>query len=352
MKKYNFEKAGRMIEQAVREGIFPSAVFSIGRREEVFLREAYGVINTEIPPDRQENADLHTRYDIASLTKIAGPTLIALRMAEEGLVSLNDTIGYFFDAPEDKRNITLFQLMTHTCGFQNFPLIEKAASAEREGIIDAIVKYPLGFAPGRDVLYTCISFILLGYILEKAGGQTLDKLFLKWVGEPLGLENSGFCPKGANIAATEYSQETGKCLSGIVHDENARFLSGISGNAGIFLDIFDMEKICIMLSRSISENCFLRKDTTAMAVKNYTPGMAQNRGIGFHLARSRAAPYAGDRFLENSFGHTGFTGTSFLIEKETGIWAALLSNRVHPSRKNEKILAFRNLWHNEVRSLF
>jgi CubicO group peptidase (beta-lactamase class C family) len=351
MGKYSFEKAARMVEQAVCDGVFPSAVFSIGRRGEVFLREAYGVINTELPPDSQEMANLHTRYDLASITKIVCPTLIVLRMVEEGLVGLNDTIGYFLEAPADKKDITLFQLLTHTSGFQNFFLgAGFAESAESDDITNAILSYPLVFMPGQDVLYSCMSFILLGQILQKIGGQTLDKLFLKWVAEPLGLERSGFLPKGENIAATSYSKEMGKCRSGIVDDENAQFLSGISGNAGIFSDIFDMEKICIMLSLGITDNGFLRKGTITLAIKNHTPGMAQNRGIGFHLAGSRTAPYAGEIFSETSFGHTGFTGTSFLIEKETGIWVILFSNRGHPARGDDRILAFRNFWHNEVRS--
>ncbi|MCL2867558.1 MAG: serine hydrolase, partial [Clostridia bacterium] len=147
---------------------------------------------------------------------------------------------------------------------------------------------------------------------------------------------------------TEIDPGSGDALYGVVHDENARFLQGVSGNAGIFSTIGDMARFAAMLA--CEGDGFLSKDTLEMAVVNRTKGYEDSRGLAFHLASPGS--FFGDRFPESAFGHTGFTGTSLAVDGTTGFYVALLTNRVHPTRLNEAILPFRRVFHNRMYQAF
>ena len=148
-----------------------------------------------------------------------------------------------------RRRETLRQLLTHTGGFApGIPLWEccgHPADAAKAILLSAPV-----CAPGEQVYYSCLGFILLQRVLEKAAGAPLDTLAQRWVFEPLGMGNTCYCPlkKGyTDIAATEWPNPHGRCICGTVHDENAAFLGGVSGNAGVFSTLADMERFAAML---------------------------------------------------------------------------------------------------------
>ncbi|MDO4741295.1 MAG: serine hydrolase domain-containing protein, partial [Eubacteriales bacterium] len=287
--------------------------------------------------------DRQTRYDMASLTKILSPTMLALRALEQGELTLYDTVGmYFPEAPEDKRGITIRQLMTHSAGFTpSYYLSEEADEPERA--LAALLAHPLEYAPGTDVRYSCMGYILLGKLLEKLCGQSLDVLAEERVFAPLGMRHTGYCPQGENIAATEVCPQTGRAWQGVVHDENARFLRGVSANAGVFSCIDDMITFASMLARG--GEGFLSPAVLEKAVQCHARTDDVRRGLGFHLAGT-PLNFMGDLFPESSFGHTGFTGTSLAVDPETGFYLILLSNRVHPTRENNRLMRFRRVLHN------
>lgn len=130
-----------------------------------------------------------------------------------------------------------------------------------------------------------------------------------------------------------------------MHDENARFLGGVSANAGVFSDIRDCARYASMLA--CGGKGYLAPATLRAAIRNYTPGHDAHRGLGFHVA-GLPGEFFGDLFPAPSFGHTGFTGTSLVVDPESGVFAVLLSNRVHPSRENARHLRFRRRFHNAV----
>ena len=331
-----FENMHRLVLQGLHQGAYPSAALAVGIGETVYLRRTYG--------DCAES----TLFDMASVTKLLSPTMIALRFLEEGLLRLYDTVETFFpDAPEDKKGITILQLMTHTGGFPAHFFLSEYTSDPAEAA-KVILHHPLAQPPGGDPVYSCMGYILLGKILEQIGGAPLDELARRLVFDPLGMTHTGCHPAG-DTAPTETDPETGMPLQGIVHDENARFLGGISANAGIFSDLEDMIRFARMLAlegRLPDGRYYLSPATLAAARQNRTPNSrGEFRGLGFNLAGSPRI-FLGDLMSSRAYGHTGFTGTSIALDPDTGLWVVLLTNRVCPTRANTQLVRMRSLIHN------
>ena len=330
-----------MLSQGRAQGCFPAAAAAIGAKDTVLAQSFIG--EAPLPGDAPVTA--HTLWDMASLSKVLGTTMVALRAMEDGQMSLEERVGDFFpDAPEDKRDITVFMLMTHTGGF--YPSFRLDRLLERpEQAADCILRYPLDEAPGRRPIYSCMGFILLAKMLEKRFGKPLNELARERVFLPLGMKETGCCPDpAAQCAATETDPQTGRPIIGVVHDENARFLGGVSGNAGVFMPLCDGIRFAAMLSRM--GGGFLKEETMRRAIRNYTPGQDSHRGLGFHIAGSPDCFFS-DGVPEVCFGHTGFTGTSLMVEPESGFWVLLLTNRVCPTRENAKLFPFRRALHAE-----
>ena len=270
--------------------------------------------------------------------------MIALRAIEEGLLTLDDTVGRFFDAPDDKKDITVRMLMTHTSGITPaFDLSSEASGPD--DAVRAILAHPLDGIPGDMPRYSCMGYILFAKMLEKLYGKKLDTLANDMVFAPLGMKHTGYLPNDTNVAATEINRRTGKLIQGVVHDENARFMGGVSGNAGIFSDLEDMIKFTEMLAMGGKD--YLSANTLRVAIRNRTPGFDVHRGLGFHLGGT-TQNYLGDLFPPESFGHTGFTGTSIAVDPTTGFYVILMTNRVHPTRDNLKLMRFRRAFHNAL----
>ncbi|MCL1796622.1 MAG: beta-lactamase family protein [Clostridia bacterium] len=323
-----------MLESAVAEGIFPAAAAAWGR----------GDRDPEYRYAGEANAD--TLFDVASLSKILGPTMLALKGLENGLLTLEDTVGDFLPAPPDKAGIKLRQLLTHTAGFEPTYRLDETVSDPALAAED-ILRRPLQSSGGAPV-YSCIGFILLGMMLEARFAKPLDTLVRDEVFIPLGMGRTGYGPlTGAAAGAcapTEADPVTGVAWRGTVHDENARFLGGVSGNAGIFSDIRDMARFAFMLAQGGGD--YLKPATLRAAIVNRTPGYPERRGLGFQLAGPET--FFGDLFPDSAFGHTGFTGTSLAVDPETGFYVVLLTNRVHPTRENVRHLRFRRALHNRM----
>ncbi|MCE5342583.1 MAG: serine hydrolase, partial [Eubacteriales bacterium] len=145
-------------------------------------------------------------------------------------------------------------------------------------------------------------------------------------------------------------QENGTLLRGVVHDENARFLGGVAGNAGVFSTADDLALFLQMLTaegRLPDGSRYLSAPMVRLALRNHTEGLGQARGLGFYLPRYDDG-YTGDLFPKETVGHTGFTGTSFTLDPTEGVYLVLLTNRVCPSRDNPAIYRVRRLIHNAV----
>ena len=331
-----FERVHQLILGGLEQGAYPCAAMAVGIGPTLYRKEVYGSCTD------------NTLFDIASLSKILGPTMIAFRFLEEGRIRLYDTVEFFFpDAPADKKDITILQLLTHTGGFPAHFLLSVHTPDPGEAA-SVILNHPLAQAPGGDPIYSCMGYILLGKILKQVGGAPLDVLAEKYVFGPLGMAHTGYHPTG-DIAPTELDPATGKLLQGVVHDENARFLKGISANAGIFSDLTDMITFTKMLAcggRREDGTAYLSPAMLNTALINRTPNSGgEFRGLGFNLAHS-PKNFLGDLMGKRAYGHTGFTGTSIAIDPDTGLWVVLLTNRVCPTRANNQLVRMRSLIHN------
>jgi len=329
-----------LLQKAVQDGCFPGAVAACGDRTNVYALSCAGKI-----ADGGAAVDLNTRYDMASLSKVLGPTMIALKGIEQGDIAVGDELNRFWDdLPGDKRSITIWHLMTHTAGFSpSFRLDE--VITDPADTFKAIMERPLDNPPGTNPNYSCMGYITLAKTLEKVYGKPLDVLAREMVFEPLDMKNTGYCPIGGNIAATEVDPATGIAWQGIVHDENARFQNGVSGNAGVFSDIGDMIRFAQMLARG--GDGYLSPAVVSAAIRCQAENKDARRGLGFHLAGT-PQNYMGELMPRDSFGHTGFTGTSLAIDPATGFFVVLLANRVHPTRQNLRMFSFRRRLHNAL----
>lgn len=326
----------------IADGAYPCFAAAAGRGNDIFFFD-YGGDRALFPERLPLTED--TLFDMASLTKLIGTTMACLRMAEEGKINITDTVGKYFDNCCGKENISIFQLMTHTSGISaHIPLYNLGIPAFSAA--DAILSHPLVCETGTKTVYSCMGYILLGRILELTEGKTLDVIVNERVFEPLGMKHSFYNPPAVyNCAATEKDPVTGEIICGVVHDENARFLGGISGNAGIFCSAGDVMIFAKMLSER--GKGYLSTQMFEKAVTDHTPGFSESRGLGFQLYGGKAFP-GGSKMSTGSYGHTGFTGTSLYVDNRSGVYALLLTNRVHPTRNNFGLTAVRRDFYNAV----
>lgn len=332
-----------LAEDAVKKNYFPGTQILVGNKKGILKAESFG--DRCIYPQKLAVND-DTLFDLASLTKVVATNTLFMLFMEKGLISVYDNVNYYLDEFKGsfKDGVTIFNLLTHTAGFVPCRPLYKLCR-DYEDAISYICRLELEYRPGERCIYSDFSYILLGYILEKIGGERLDILSKKYIFEPLKMNSTTFNPETKNAAATEIDKETGKPFIGICHDENGRFFNGISGHAGLFSNMYDLSKFSNML---INEgNGFISRASFAAMIRNHTEGLESDRGYGWCVKGDKNSS-GGDIISPEAFGHTGFTGTSLWVDIKNDIYTILLTNRVHPTRDNLNIIRFRRLFNNAV----
>lgn len=320
---------------------YPSYVCAICNKDGNVYKLKGGILQYEKYP---QNIEFDSFYDLASLSKIVGTTALALRFIDNGILTLNNTLGLYFESKYYQK-VTIKQLLTHTGGFIPEIRLWDNISNPSEAISFILNQKP-NYKIGSQVKYSCMGYIVLGKILEKIGGNSLDILCQQKVFEPLDMSKMTYNPASYNsFAATEYDLHSLKTLSGIVHDENAQFLNGVAGNAGIFSPIDDLIKFTMMLLKEGKD--FLSPELFYKFTNNMTENLNQKRALGFNLVNNDI-DFFGTKVSNKAYGHTGFTGTSLVIDpiKKRGV--ILLTNRVNPTRDNKLLLEKRSEFHNLV----
>ena len=339
------QRINQFIQCGISEKIFPGAVAYIAEGDTIQYFEAFGnrMSTPEIKPMHRD-----TIFDLASLTKPIVVATLTMCCVEEGTVELNEPLQNYlpeFSHPQ----VTVSQLLTHTSGLPAWRATYLESKSEDEAV-NYLCQIPLDYPTGTQVVYSCLGYILLGKLLQCLTDKPLDVLAQKWIFQPLGMNWTRYNPPPAWIdkcAATEDSNSFEKrmvdyqphnwregVIVGEVHDENAHFLGGVSGNAGLFSTATDIAKFCHMLLNG-GNNVLTAKSINQMATVQ-TTGLNESRGVGWMILE------------DGSLYHTGFTGTSVRINLARKICAILLTNRVHPDASQPGIIDFRAKFHQSI----
>lgn len=352
-----FIQTGQMLRQALSVGAFPSYAAAVGTHESILFKRIEG--DAAVWPVRRPAGE-STRYDLASLSKWLATTLVALRLIDQGKLDLDHSINRYMDVPNDKTAVTIRHLLCHTAGFEAHFMLRNGIAPPQDAAKE-ILSRPLAGRPGQQVIYSCMGFILLGRLLEQISGHRLDQLAHEWIFQPLGMTGTGYRPisghfsksTAESVAATELDPLSGHHICGQVHDENARFLGGVSGNAGVFAPLSDLILIArCMLNRGQG---LITPELFDLMIMNWTEGLNQARGLGVVLWPKEAHNADHPFYRTGAFGHTGFTGTSMVISPEQGLYFILLTNRVHFGRNLPIMPDYRTRFHeaalNDVKTL-
>ena len=306
---------------------------------------------TELPAEQQVPMRNDTIFDMASISKLF-TSIAVLQLVERGQLTIDTPVSRFFPefATGDKAAITIKMLLTHVSGFDADPIPSLWAGypdipSRRRAVLDS----PLKNKPGTTYLYSDINLLTLGFIVEKLTGKPLDEVVHDRITAPLGMVDTGYNPPASKlnrIAATEYEATPPRgMVRGSVHDENAWSLGGVAGHAGVFSTANDMAVLAqtMLNGGSYRGHRILGEDTVRqMMLTNYNQQFPDDaHGLGFELDQPW---YMGALASPVTAGHTGFTGTTLVIDPESRSFAILLTNRVHPSRSWGAINTARQVW--------
>lgn len=337
-----------LLRERIAAADFPSAVYVVAEYGGQVFADALGDASRE---PEQHPATWETIYDLASLTKPLVTGLLCALLVEHGELAIDAPVASYlaeFDR-SDKSSITIRQLVTHTAGFAAWrPLY--LFTRTRDDVLPAIAELPLQSAPGQQVIYSDLGFIVLGFLLQRLSGLRLIELAKAEIFSRLNLQHTLFNPSQARrteIAACEsgnayerdmcerdfptnsYAEWRHGSIWGEVHDGNAYFLGGAAGHAGLFSNA---EETLRLAQQSIAgQSELLSPQTCTLFRQNMTEGLNEARSFAWLLAATKDST-AGSSLPPDAFGHTGFTGTSCWVDAGKQRAFILLTNRTHARR--------------------
>ncbi len=367
------DKIAEKMREGVEQGVFPGGVLLVAHRGRTVHHAAYGAACLLPKP---EPATVDTIYDLASLTKPLATTTAAALLLADGRLSLDDPLERF--VPEltqnDLRQATIRHLLNHTSGLpawrpvykrivpDGHRLQEQPLAARRAAIFDAIHREPLVEPVGRRCLYSDMGFMLLGEILERIVKQEWATFCHAVVFARLGVSGLFYMsesgPTGSvsvdprRFAASEQDEWRGRLIRGEVHDENAAVMGGVSTHAGLFGTAEAVLEAVMPWLAAV-------RDESSPIPSRWAREFVRRQGLDPHgswalgwdtpsTGPGHTPSSSGRYFSPASFGHLGYAGTSVWIDPDRELIVVLLTNRVHPTRKNDKIRAFRPVLHDVV----
>ena len=333
----------RLLDSGVVDRVYPGAVLEVGHRHGVVWRCATGRLTYE--PDAPAASD-ETVFDLASLTKVIATTTLVMRLVERGSLRLSDRVSLWLRAWQgrDRACVRVLDLLEHCAGLTAWMPFYRDCQ-DRADIEHAICELPLEYVPWTRAVYSDLGFLLLGFLLEDAGGAALDRQVAA-VLDPDALR-FGVPPEWRHrTAPTQIDPWRGRLLIGDVDDENAWALGGVAGHAGLFGTAAAVGGFARrILATCVGDTELARRDTLARFVTRSTVARS-SRAVGWDTMLPTSS--CGTRLSAQAFGHTGFTGTSLWIDPARDLYVVLLTNRVHPTRDNPRLTALRPRIHDAV----
>ncbi len=340
-------KIDAAIDQSLEGKEIPGVVVMVGRDSRIAYARAAGFRALAPVPEAMTR---DTLFDMASLTKPIATATSVMVLLEEGRFRLTDPVVRYLPEFDNhgKRAITIEQLLRHRAGLvPDDPISDFANGPEKAW--DKLAAIELVANPGVRFHYSDVGFMMLGKLVERLGGKSLDQFANERVFEPLGMKTAHFRPIGKpaplppeRIAPTE-PDETGVMLRGVVHDPRSRALGGVAGHAGLFASADDVATFAAMIlaeGRGANNGRILAPLTVRLMTSAGDTPAGERRGLGWDIETSYSSP-RGALFGPASFGHTGFTGTSLWIDPRTGVFVVVLASRLHPDGKGGSPTALR-----------
>lgn len=354
--------AVRSFETAPTGGhpLYPGAVAMMGHHGRIVATDVSGYsrlyVDASTQVSRHERIAMrrNTIFDMASVSKLFTSIVAVQQMERQTLVLEAPVATYLPDfASNGKQEVTIQHLLTHTSGFTSWlPLYSKYS--DKESRLRAVREAPLINPPGSKYLYSDLNMISLAMVVEKITGKSLDVLVRNGITGPLRMRDTGYNPAvrlRRRIAATEFQVVPDRGMVwGEVHDENAWSLDGVAGHAGVFSTADDLAVLSqtLLNGGSYRHARILSEQSVQKLITDYNGNFPGNsHGLGFELDQDW---YMGGLSGPHTAGHTGYTGTTIVINFDTGSFALLLTNRVHPSRSWGSINPARVAWANGLAS--
>lgn len=368
----DFRAVENAFQEAVNQGIFPGAILLVGKDQNVVYERAFGSRATL--PEKLPMA-LETIFDVASLTKPLATTIAVMLLVQEKKIRLDDQVTRVIPmyGVLGKSLTTFRHLLAHRAGLPAWkPYFEEIIKSEKSGRINFVASRaaksyvyelihrdkPLS-APGSQTLYSDLGFMILGEAVEILTGNTLDRFCQERIFKPMGLRSTGFVdltqlrtrrlqPVTEMIAPTENCPWRKKVICGEVHDDNAYAMGGVAGHAGLFSSARDIDSIIVRLDRCLhGQDDYLPQPLVEEFLTRDKTATATTFALGWDTPTAGQSA-SGSLFSPRSVGHLGFTGCSIWWDMEKNCHVVLLTNRVHPTRKNEKIKEFRPQIHDLI----
>lgn len=373
-----FGSVWELMREGVSQGVAPGMVAGLWRAEAPDTIQVAAVGKRRIFPHELPALPMlpETPFDLASLTKIMGTATLAATLVDRRWISWDTPLAAILPQA-NWAGVELRHLLSHTGGFiawaplwerlrdhfGDMPLYHVPVEERQRAVRELVFKLAPEHKPGVEARYSDIGFLLLGFALEEVTGLPLDEAVKRFVWEPMGLETAFFRHvsdepvrgRRESIAATEESPWRGGLLQGQVHDDNCWAMGGYAGHAGAFGTVRDVLQFARALYPSYPSRWstgvggFLSRETLRAVWTPVTQPWGCSRTLGWDTPSGEESS-AGRGFSPGSVGHLGFTGTSLWIDPEAGLAVALLTNRVHPTRENALIRAFRPKFHDALRS--
>jgi len=343
------KKLDRLFSQAIHDSVFPGAVLLVVKDGNIVHEKGYGNFTYD---NKSNKVDASTIYDLASVTKVIATTTAAMLCIDRGLFNLEDKVSRYLPkfGKNGKQDVKLINLLLHNSGLPSFkPFHKKYNSANQ--VIDDIFGTKLEYETGSKTVYSDLGMITLGKVIEAVTKKSLDKFCHDEIFAPLGMKSTFYNPSKSlldRIAPTEIDNYWRmRPLQGEVHDEASSLLNGVAGHAGLFSTAKDLSILLQMLLQKgfYQGRVFIKKETVEQFTKRYSE--LSDRGIGWGIKTDNNSS-AGSLFSIGSYGHTGYTGTSVWTDPYKNTIVILLTNRVYPTRDNNKLGSFRPKLHNEV----
>lgn len=335
-----------LLDRAVADSAFPTAAIAVGRD----LTVAYQGLHGFHTFDRLRPLEERDLFDLASLTKVISTTTAIMLLVEDGLVDLERPVADYLPAfgQNGKGMVTVRDLLSHVGGLIPFVPFHMRGVRSGAEVRRRILSDTLAYEPGSRSRYSDFGPITLAWVTEAITGESFDNFVTRRVFEPLTMVDTGYRSNSSRNIPNAVPTETDdyfryRTLQGEVHDETAWLLGGTAGHAGLFSTVRDLTRFAGMLARDgrVGDTVFLRPETIRLFSTAVDEDGQHTRALGWDTKSMTGYSSAGSRFGPRSFGHTGFTGTSFWYDPDTHLYVILLTNRVYPTRDNRKHIPVR-----------